>query len=61
MNKEEWDINILPSAEVINAREQQYKDKALRLQLIERVNAATPRMVSSIRTIVEALVQRIKD
>ncbi|WP_304347318.1 zeta toxin family protein [Capnocytophaga leadbetteri] len=61
LNKEEWDINILPSVEVIKTREKQYQDKELRLQLIERANAATPRMVPSIKTIVEALVQRIKD
>jgi len=61
LNKEEWDINILPSAEVIKAREQQYQDKALRLQLIERTNMAIPRMIPAIKAIVETLVQQIKD
>ena len=61
LNKEEWDVNILPSVEVINAREKQYQDKALRLQLIERTNMAIPRMIPSIKAIVETLVQRIKN
>ena len=61
LNKEEWDINILPSVEVIKAREKQYQDKALRLQLIERTNMAIPRMIPSIKAIVETLVQRIKN
>lgn len=61
LNKEEWDINTLPSVEVINAREKQYQDKALRLQLIERTNMAIPRMIPSIKAIVETLVQQIKD
>ena len=61
LNKEEWDVNILPSVEVINAREKQYQDKALRLQLIERTNMAIPRMIPSIKAIVEILVQQIKN
>lgn len=61
LNKKEWDINILPSVEVINAREKQYQDKALRLQLIERTNMAIPRMIPAIKAIVETLVQQIKD
>ena len=61
LNKEEWDINTLPSVEVINAREKQYQDKALRLQLIERTNMAIPRMIPAIKAIVETLVQQIKD
>lgn len=45
----------------MNAREKQYQDKALRLQLIERTNMAIPRMIPAIKAIVEILVQQIKD
>jgi len=51
----------LPSEEVVKARAEQYQDRALRLQLIEKANTMKLRMSSSIRVIVEELIQKIAD
>ena len=56
---QQWDIARLPSEEVVEARIQQYQDKTLRLQLIEKANTMKLRMSSSIRVIVEELIQKI--
>ena len=56
---QQWDIARLPSEEVVKARIQQYQDKTLRLQLIEKANTMKLRMSSSIRVIVEELIQKI--
>ena len=51
----------MPSEEVVEARAEQYQDEALRLQLIEKANTMKLRMSSSIRVIVEELIQKIAD
>ena len=58
---QQWDIARLPSEEVVKARTEQYQDKALRLLLIEKANTMKLRMSSSIRVIVEELIQKIAD
>ena len=61
LSEQQWDINILPSTEVIKARREQIQDKTLRLQLIARAYSAIPRMFPPIKTIVEALIEQLKD
>ena len=61
LSEQQWDINILPSTEVIKARRQQFQDKTLRLQLIARAYSAIPRMSPPIKTIVEALIEQLKN
>ena len=61
LSKQQWDINILPSTEVIKARREQIQDNTLCLQLIARAYSAIPRMSPPIKTIVEALIEQLKD
>ena len=61
LREQQWDINILPSTEVIKARRQQFQDKTLRLQLIARAYSVIPRMSPPIKAIVEALIEQLKD
>ena len=61
LREQQWDIDILPSTEVIKARREQIQDKTLRLQLIARAYSAIPRMSPPIKAIVEALIEQLKD
>lgn len=44
LSEQQWDIDILPSTEVIKSRREQIQDKTLRLQLIARAYSVIPRM-----------------
>lgn len=61
LSEQQWDIDILPSTEVIKSRREQIQDKTLRLQLIARAYSAIPRMSPPIKTIVEALIEQLKN
>ena len=61
LREQQWDINTLPSTEVIKARRKQFQDKTLRLQLIARAYSVIPRMSPPIKAIVEALIEQLKD
>ena len=61
LSEQQWDIDILPSTEVIKARREQIQDKTLRLQLIARAYSVIPRMSPPIKTIVEALIEQLKN
>ena len=61
LSEQQWDIDILPSTEVIKARRKQIQDKTLRLQLIARAYSVIPRMSPPIKAIVKALIEQLKD
>lgn len=61
LGEQQLDIDILPSTEVIKARREQIQDKTLRLQLIARAYSVIPRMSPPIKSIVEALIEQLKN